>query len=96
MSIATTATKSLDMLAAALHGLDTIAELARVGYVSSRGTNRAIEILGLIGTVVDRLKDGFDGKLDAKTIHDNFLELRTNLLMNDAAADSELDKKFPR
>jgi len=87
--------RSLDMFAAALHGLDTIAELAHAGERTSRG-NHAIEMLKLIGTVVDRLKEGFAGKLEASVIHGNLLKIRADLLENNRAADAALDKKFPR
>ena len=87
--------RSLDMFAAALHGLDTIAELAHAGERTARA-NHAIEILRLISTVVDRLKEGFAGKLEASVIHENLLKLRADLLENDRDADTALDKKFPR
>lgn len=95
-SIAKTGTRALDMLSVALHGLDTIAELASVGGLAPKGSARAIAIIEMIAQVVDSIRDGFAGKVDAQAVHEGLIKLRLDLLSNDATAESELDKKFPR
>jgi hypothetical protein len=94
MTLRERATRSLDLLSTALHGLDAVSELAKGG---AGGTGeRAISILKVIEAVVDTIKRGFDGEVTAAAVHDELLKIRTALLTNDAAADAELDKKFPR
>jgi hypothetical protein len=88
MSIRATGAKSLDMLAVALHALDTIAELVK-------GRGGSTHALALVEEVVNHVRDGFAGA-DPNTIHEAFLKLRTDLMENDRDADTALDKKFPR
>lgn len=94
MTIGLQASKALDMFSAAAHGLDTIGELSK-SQLGGTGHD-AIAMLAVIAQIVGRIRDGFAGKVDPKTIHDEFLELRAGVLSNNAEADSELDKKFPR
>ena len=95
MSISKEASKALDMLSAAVHGLETIGELSK-SQLGGTG-HEALAMLAVIAQVVDRIREGFAGKVDPTTIHDEFLELRTTVLSgNDPQVDSEIDKKFPR
>jgi len=88
------ATRSLDLLSTAMYGLDLIAELAKSG-ASGTGA-RAISALGVIEAVIDTLKRGFDSALTPTAVQGDLLKIRAALVNNDAAADSDLDKKFFR
>jgi len=93
MSLAITGAKALDKLGAALHGLDAIADLANSKF---HGADRAMELLSIIASIVDHLRDGFNDKVDVSAIHQSLLKLRTDLMEHDRDAESALDKKFPR
>lgn len=88
----TTALKSLDMLNAAIHGLEAIGDIARIGIKRID----AQPALQAIIEVIESIGDGFRGKLDASTVTQSIAKLRASLASNDAAIESELDKKFPR
>lgn len=95
MSIGPQASKALDMLSATVHGLDAIGELSK-SQLGGTG-QEALAILAVIAKVIDRIKEGFAGEVDAKTIHGEFLALRAGLISgNNSEVDSEIDKKFPR
>ena len=85
------ATRSLDLLRVAMHGLRTIGDLARDGLARID----AAAALQAIVAIVESVKAGWRGELEAKAIQEAIDQLRANLARNDRAADAAIDRKFP-
>lgn len=91
MSVFDHAARSIDLLRVALHGLRTIGDLAHDGL----GQIDAAAALRAIVQIVESLKSGWRGEVEAKAIQEAIDQLRANLVSNDRAADAALDRKFP-
>lgn len=91
MSIFDGATRSLDLLQAAMHGLRVIADIARSGLdrIDASTALRAIR------SIVESIAAGWRGDLEPAAIRETIEQLRISLAANDAAADAAIDRKFP-
>ena len=98
MSISEKAAKSLDLLSAALHGLDAIGGVANdhLGGAKKNDVGTALEVIAVISAIVDSIRAGFSAQLDPVAIHEEIVKLRATQLGAIAGADSIVDARFPK
>lgn len=87
------ALRMIELLALTVQYLDTIGSLAR--RAAAAGHADMLAALEVIGKIVDALRSGYEGKLDAASVSAELTRLSAQLAKNDAAADAALRARFP-
>jgi len=88
------AIKSIELLHAAMLGLRAISDIAK-SNLSRLSRLDAQDALQAIASIVETLNAGWKGDLEVGAIREAIDRLRASLAQNDAAANAELDRKFP-
>ena len=89
------AVQVLTIAAAAMRGLEVVAEAGRGFLASAQTTSEITAILqGLVG-LADAIQRGIQGAETPESITASIAELEASLARNNAAIDADIDSKFP-
>jgi hypothetical protein len=93
------AKKALDVAGHGLQALETIGDLAR-GGLSAQGfsddrLDKATDALHTIVSIVSAIRGGLEGTVSLEQIDAEIKKVASSLADNDAAAQGDLDAKFP-
>lgn len=81
--------EALEMAGVAVETLNVIAQI-----VGGAASNTAAGVITVVRVILASLQEGFDGKITADQVRKDLKKFANSIDINDAAADSALDKKF--
>jgi hypothetical protein len=81
----------LGMAAAAIQGVEVIAQLSRSATAES-----AANVLAVIATIANTIRNGFNGTATVADVEEAMRLMIGDIAANDAAAQSDVDSKFPK
>lgn len=62
--------------------------------VGGASTGTAASVITVVRVILDKLKEGYEGKLTVEQVRAEMKQLTDSLVANDEAADRALDDKF--
>lgn len=92
---ATQAKRTLAMVSTGITALEAIARVGRGAFAGGRTAQDVLDIVGGIVAAAETVLEGLSGAVTQQVVEQALTELGQTIAANDAAADTELDRKFP-